>query len=427
MADKTRIAILGGGSGGLELACALASRPALAVTLVDRVGIHLWKPRLHEFAAGTVDTTLTEMSFFMLAEMRGFRFEQGEVRAIDRRQRHVVLKRFEDARSQAVAPERFIAYDRCVVALGGITADFGTPGIREHAYTLDARDDADAFRKTFVALMIGAREKGEPARIVIIGSGATGTELAANLRQAEQAFFEREGGRGRDRLLSITIVEAAPEIMPGSDGKLRRSVLERLDALGIDIVTNARVSAVEADAVATASGARYRADATVWAAGLTGVPILGTLADFEIDGKGRVIVDECLRTTVDPLVHAIGDAAGLTPAGTDKPLPPTAQVASQQAKYLARALPKAIAGEAIEPFRYANKGQLVSFGTAGAIGILGRRKRDDLLIHGRFAKAAYSALERDHQWTVLGPVRGTVAILADLAMPTRGPAMKLHG
>ncbi|GGE08861.1 NADH dehydrogenase [Aureimonas endophytica] len=423
---KTKVAILGGGSGGLELACGLARHEDLAVTLIDRVGAHLWKPRLHEFAAGTVDTNLTEISFYVLASLRGFHFEQGEVMAIDRARRHVVLKRFEDARSEAVAPERFVAYDRCVVALGGVTADFGTPGVREHAYRLDGRADADAFRTTFVALMIGARETRRPARIVIVGSGATGTELAANLRQAEQAFFE-EGRGERDRLLSITILEAAPEIMPGSDDKLRRSVLERLQALDIDVVTNAKVAAVEDGGVRTGSGAIYPAEATMWAAGLVGLPVLKELADFEIDGKGRIVVDPWLRTTVDPLVHALGDAASLTPDGAERPLPPTAQVASQQAAYLARSLPRAIAGGDAAPFRYRNKGQLISFGQAGAVGILGGTRKDDFLIHGQFAKAAYSALARDHQWTVLGPVRGSMAILADIMMPAKGPALKLHG
>jgi NADH:ubiquinone reductase (H+-translocating) len=424
MADKERILVLGGGSGGLELACGLAAAGTVAVTLVDRVGAHLWKPRLHEFAAGTVDTSLAEISFYTLAGLRSFHFEQGDVCRIDRAGRRAILRAFADARHEAVAPERALAYDRCVVALGGVTADFGTPGVREHAYSLDTRADADAFRRSFVAMMIKAREGREPARIVIVGSGATGTELAANLREAEYAFFERAGHRDRDKLLRITILEAAPEIMPGQPDKLRGEVLERLDALGIDVVTNAKVSAVEAGLVKTASGAGYAADAVMWAAGLTGAPILKDLADFEMDGKGRIVVDSRLRSSVDGRIYAIGDAASLTPEGAKSPLPPTGQIASQEARYLAKALPRAVKGEEPDVFRFRNKGQLISLAGAGTVGILGRR---DFVINGRFAKAAYSALEREHQWTVLGPVRGSLAILADWASPTRGPALKLHG
>jgi NADH:ubiquinone reductase (H+-translocating) len=415
MTGRTRIAVLGGGSGGLELACGLAARRALDVTLVDRAAAHFWKPRLHAFAAGTLDTSLGEIGFRTLARMRGFRFEQGEVARIDRSERRVALKPVEDARGGVAAPGRLLGFDRCVVALGGVTADFGVPGVREHAHRLDAPVDAEALRTALAALLTRARETGEPARIVIVGSGATGTELAANLRQAERGFFgPNDAGRRR---LAITVLEAAPEIMPGSDEALRRRVLERLNALGIDVVANARVAAVEDGAVRT-GGARYPSDATVWAAGLEGAPILGELADFELDGRGRIVVDERLRTAADPLVYAIGDAASLTPGGTGEPLPPTGRIASREARYLARAIPTALSGAEPGPFRLRDRGRLASLGRSG---------RDDLLVGGRFAKAAFRALEREHRWTVLGPLRGTLAIVADAAMPARGPAIKLHG
>lgn len=424
-ATRHRIVILGGGSGGLELASALASRGNLAVTLVDRVGSHLWKPRLHEFAAGTVNSTLSEISFYMLAKMRGFRFEQGCVESIDRAGRAVRLAAMPGPNGEDFADARNIPYDTCVVALGGLTADFGTKGVADNAIRLDAKVDADAFRERFVSLMIHARETGEPARIVIVGSGATGTELAAHLRLSERAFFDREG-EARDRLLDITILEAAPEIMPGSDEDLRRGILKRLAALDVAVVTGAKISAVERDVVRSDSG-HWPADITVWAAGLVGLPLLARLADFELDNKGRIQVDGRLRTTVDDAIFALGDAASLVLPGTERPLPPTAQVASQQAAYLAEALPKAVAGSPVRPFRFKDKGKLVSLGNAGTVGLVGLGRKDDFFIDGQFAKAAYHALQRQHQWAVLGPLRGSVAILADVISPTKGPALKLHG
>lgn len=424
-AGRHRIVILGGGSGGLELASALAPRSDLAVTLVDRVGSHLWKPRLHEFAAGTVNSTLSEISFYMLAKMRGFRFEQGSVESIDRAARRVRLGALAGPDGTDFADARDVPYDSCVVALGGRTADFGTKGVAEHAIRLDAKIDADAFRERFVSLMIHARETGEAARIVIVGSGATGTELAAHLRLAERAFFDREG-EPQDKLLDITILEAAPEIMPGSDKDLRRGILQRLAALDVAVVTNAKISAVERDVVRSDTG-HWPADITVWAAGLIGLPVLERLADFELDNKGRIQVDQRLRTTVDEAVYALGDAASLVLPGTERPLPPTAQVASQQAAYLADALPRSIAGSPVQPFRFKDKGKLVSLGNAGTVGLVGLGRKDDFFIDGKFAKAAYNALQRQHQWAVLGPLRGSVAILADVISPTKGPALKLHG
>lgn len=425
---KRKILILGGGSGGLELAAALSGNKALDVTLVDRVSSHIWKPRLHEFAAGTVNSTLTEISFYMLAKMRGFRFEQGSVVSIDRAARRVQLAPVQSATTgEVMAPGRSVGYDTCVIALGGITADFGIPGVLDHAVRLDAKADADAFRERFVGLMINARESGKPAHVVIVGSGATGTELAAHLRVSEQAFFERPATKPQAKLLDLTILEGAPELMPGADADLRAGVLKRLAALDVAVVTSAKITAVRADSVGSATGDSWPADVTVWAAGLVGLPVLKSLGDFEVDRKGRIVVDGNLRTNVDPDIFAMGDAASLTPPGEALPLPPTAQIASQQARYLVHALPKAIAGETLEPFKFKDKGKLISLGNAGTVGLVGFARRDDFFIDGQFAKAAYHALQRQHQWSVLGTLRGSVAILADVISPTKGPALKLHG
>lgn len=422
-----RIVVLGGGSGGVELAAALAGHASLRVTLVDRVGAHLWKPRLHEFAAGTVESTLSEISFYQIARMRGFLFEQGEVVRIDRAAKTVHLAPFRDAAGHVVAEARALGFETAVIALGGITADFGTPGVAENAIRLDARIDADAFRDRLVALMIEARATRRPADVVIIGSGATGIELAAHLRLAERAFFDPSAHESRAKFLQITILEGASEIMPGGDAALRPKVLKRLRVLDIDVVTGARITAVEPRAVHSEAGQAWPSDVTVWAAGLTGAPVLGHLADFELDKRGRILVDDRLRTSVDRGIYALGDAASLTPEGAEAPLPGTAQVASQEAAYLADALPRAILGEEVEPFRYRNKGTLLSLASAGTVGRLDIAHRDDFLVGGQFAKAAYSALQRRHQWAVLGPLRGSVAIFADIISPGKGPALKLHG
>ncbi|RIX99090.1 FAD-dependent oxidoreductase [Aureimonas flava] len=426
-ATGQRVLILGGGAGGLELASQLAGDGRVAVTLVDREMSHLWKPRLHEFAAGTVSSTLAEISFYMLARMRGFHFEQGEVRAIDRAGGRVELGPMRDDEGRELAPARFLAYDLCVVALGGVTPDFGTEGVAENAVRLDGPEDAEAFRTRFAGAMIRARATGVPAEIVIVGSGATGTELAAHLRNSESGFEARGGGARQGKLLGITILEAAPEIMPGIDPELRRKLVERLKAIDVKTVTDAKIAAVEPDAVRSVSGERWPADVSVWAAGLVGHPVLRRLADFELDDKGRIRVDRTLRSTVDERIYVMGDAASLVPKGAEAPLPPTAQAAAQEAAYLSETIPFLLAGQPVEPFVYRNRGRLVSVGRAGTVGRVRPGVGDDFLIHGQFATAAYNALQRHHQWKVLGRLRGTVAIFADMLSPAKGPALKLHG
>ena len=424
---RTRIVVLGGGSGGLELVAELSGRADCHVTLVDRVSTHLWKPRLHEFAAGTVNSTLTEMSFYMLASMRGFRFEQGTVTAIDRAAKTVRLAELSTPDGQIVTGARNVPYDICVVALGGVTPDFGTKGVAEHAIRLDQKSDADEFRDLFIATMIHARETRGTAHVVIVGSGATGTELAAHLRLSEQAFFDRTEKERQSHILELTILEAAPQIMPGADKSLRNGVLKRLDALHIDVHVGAKIDEVTASEVKAADGKSWPADLVVWAAGLVGHPCLKGLADFEMDNKGRIVVDDRLRSSVDPSVYVLGDAASLTLAGADQPLPPTAQCASQQATYLTSALPRIIAGGTPGAFDFSDKGRLISLGRAGSVGVIGFARKNDFLVDGQFATAAYRGLARQHQWAVLGPMRGSVAILADMISPTKGPAMKLHG
>lgn len=430
MADRAtgrRVLILGGGAGGLELASRLAGRGGVEVTLVDREMTHLWKPRLHEFAAGTVSSTLAEISFYMLARMRGFHFEQGEVRAIDRAGARVELGAMHDEEGRELAPARFLPYDLCVVALGGVTPDFGTEGVAENAVRLDGPEDAEDFRTRFAGTMIRARSSGVPAEIVIVGSGATGTELAAHLRNSETGFLVRGGKARADKLLGITILEAAPVIMPGIDEALRAKLVERLKQLDIKTVTDAKIAAIEPGAVRSVSGERWPADVSVWAAGLVGHPVLKRLADFEMDDKGRIKVDRTLRSTVDERIYVMGDAASMVAKGAEKPLPPTAQAASQQADYLTETIPLLVKGKPVEPFEFRNRGRLVQLGQAGTVGRIGSGHGDDFLIHGQFATAAYDALQRHHQWKVLGRLRGTVAIFADMLSPAKGPALKLHG
>ncbi len=422
-----RVLILGGGAGGLELASQLAGKDGVAVTLVDREMTHLWKPRLHEFAAGTVSSTLAEISFYMLARMRGFHFEQGEVRAIDRAGARVELGPMRDEDGRELAPARFLPYDLLVVALGGVTPDFGVEGVAENAVRLDGPEDAEDFRTRFAGTMIRARASGMPAEVVIVGSGATGTELAAHLRNSETGFLARGMEEAPGKLLGITILESAPVVMPGIDDALRAKLVERLKQLDIKTVTDAKIAAIEPDAVRSESGERWPADVAVWAAGLVGHPLLKKLSDFEMDDKGRIKVDRTLRSTVDERVYVMGDAASVTPKGADKPLPPTAQAAAQEADYLAETIPVLLRGQPVEPFEFRNRGRLVSVGRAGTVGRVGSGFGDDFLIHGQFATAAYNALQRQHQWKVLGRLRGTVAIFADMLSPAKGPALKLHG
>lgn len=422
--DK-RIVVLGGGSGGLELASQLAGQKGMRVTLVDRDAAHVWKPRLHELATGTTATSLAEMSFYLLGQQRGFRFEQGTVEGLDRAGQTVTLGAMlgDDGRERA-AP-RQISYDVCVVALGGATPDFGTEGVAANAIRLDEKQDAERFRDRFIACMTQARASGTPAEIVIVGTGPTGIGLAAHLRDAEGGFVDPDAGGPASKLLDITLLEAAPELLPGAADDLRRQVTEHLRGLDVKLVVDAEIAEILAGEIVSKKGERWQSDLTVWATGNVGHPALKEICDLPLDDRGRIEVDAFLRCDGETNVYALGDAASFTPHDGKKPLAPTAQAAGQQAAYLARSLRRTFSGRTVEPFAFNYRGRLLSLGNAGAVGKLGEGE-DDFLFAGQLAGAAYQALERQHQLRVLGPLRGGIAILADFVSPTKGTGGKLN-
>ena len=191
--DLHRVVIVGGGAGGLELATTLGKklgrRGRAAVTLIDQARSHVWKPKLHEIAAGSMDIGLHEVSYRAQAHWHGFRFRVGEMTGIDRASRLVHVAPFVDEDGVQVTPARSFGYDTLVIAVGSWSHDFGTPGVAEHALKLETTADARRFHRRMVNSLIRAHAQHEPLaphqlRVAIIGAGATGVELSAELHRA---------------------------------------------------------------------------------------------------------------------------------------------------------------------------------------------------------------------------------------------------
>ena len=185
-----RIIVVGGGAGGLELATRLGDklgrRKLADVTLIDKSRTHLWKPLLHEVAAGTMDFAVHEIDFLAQAHWHGFHYRIGEMTGLDRQKREVQLAADVDEEGRQVTPQRSFPYDTLVIAVGSQSNDFNTPGVREHAIFLDMPLDARRFHRRLVNAYIRGHAQPEALRpeqlqVAIIGAGATGTELAAEL------------------------------------------------------------------------------------------------------------------------------------------------------------------------------------------------------------------------------------------------------
>lgn len=419
---STRVVIVGGGAGGLELAVRLAGKPGIGVFLVDQSPTHVWKPRLHEMAAGARRGMVDEIEYAGLAERWGFVFVQGSLCDVDPEARRIELDAMEDGQGHRVVAAREMAYDVLVLAIGGVTPDLGVEGVTEHAFMLDRAEDAEALfsRLSLAALdaTVGGRRDG--MNVVIVGTGLTGVELAAYL--ATDAQPAAVAPRDARPSLRVTLVEAVDEFMPSMGETERQAVRERLEEAGVTIRTGCQISRVAADYVETDDGTRFDAQLTVWATGRVGPSIVDEIDVLPANDKRQWRVRQTLQSADRADIFAFGDCA--TVAGTEAP--PTAQAASEQATHLARELPRYCAGAVPRAFEYRHKGTLMSLGAAGAVGRLRSGLGSDLQIRGRVAAAAYRGLERQHEMVVLGPVRGSARLFKELFSPQQGPRVKVH-
>src|SRR5271165_6673714 len=252
-----RIVVVGGGAAGLELATRLGDRlgrrARARVTLVDCTRTHLWKPMLHEVAAGSMDPGEYEVNYLAQAHWHGFRYRLGEMIGLDRAAKEVRVAATYDDEGRQITPARSIGYDTLVIAIGSVTNDFGTPGVAEHAVPLETPAQAERFNRRLFNACLRAQTQTEPVRpgqlhVVIIGAGATGTELAAELHHTVRAVL----AYGMDRVdpprdVRIVLIEAAERILPVLPERISNATLDLLHGIGVEVRAGALVAEVRAD------------------------------------------------------------------------------------------------------------------------------------------------------------------------------------
>lgn len=435
--EPYRIVIVGGGAGGLELATRLGDtlgrRGRAQVTLVERSRTHLWKPLLHEFAAGSMDIDHHALPYLAQARWHRFRFQRGCMDGLDRARRVVLVAPTLDEDGRELIPRREIPYDTLVIAVGSHTNDFGTPGAREHALSLDMPEQAELFHLRLVNACIRANAQGEPLRpeqlhVAIIGAGATGVELAAELHKTTRELV----AYGLDKInpekdVQLTLIEAAPRILPAVPERLSKAAAELLRGLSVRMLTNERVTAVAADGVTTASGKAIPAELTVWAAGIKAPDFLKDIGGLETNRLSQIVVHDTLQTTRDPDIFALGDCAACPWPGKERGVPPTAQAAHQQASHLARMLPRRLDGKPLKPWRYRDFGSLVSLGEYSTVGsLMGVLFGGTMFVEGMFARFMYVSLYRMHLYALHGFAKTLFDTLARMITRRTEPRVKLH-
>ncbi|MES2039563.1 MAG: NAD(P)/FAD-dependent oxidoreductase [Pseudomonadota bacterium] len=432
-----RITIVGGGAGGLELAVRLGKklgkRGKAVITLVDASRTHLWKPLLHQVAAGTLDSHADEREYFALARSNHFDFRLGRMDGLSRDKKEIYLAPTLDENGIELLPRQAITYDSLVIALGSQTNDFGTPGARENSIMLDSLAAAERFHQKLINCCLRAQTQAQAVgegrfTVTIIGGGATGVELAAELHMTTKILssygllnFHPE------KDLKIVIVDAAPRLLQMLPERLSESVARELRSIAIEVHTNEKVVEVSKAGVQMASGKFIPSGIVVWAAGIKAPEFLKDLDGLECNRINQLVVNRNLQTTRDPSIFALGDCCAC-PQGEGLPnVPPRAQSAHQQASTLAKSLVRQLQGKSLLEFTYKDHGSLVSLGNYSTVGsLMGAIASGSVFIEGTLAKWMYWSLHKHHQVAVNGLFHTWLSTWAETIDRVRNPRIKLH-
>ncbi len=430
------IVIVGGGAGGLELATQLGNTLGKAkkarITLVDASFTHIWKPLLHEVATGVLNSFADELNYVAHAHQHHFDFSLGCMESLDRGQQLIWLAPKRGENGEIVIPRRSIHYDTLVIAVGSVVNDFGNESVREHCYFLNNRDEADHFQQMFLQKCFQVQAQQEPIKpgqldMAIIGAGATGVELAAELKYALKLLVDY----GLDRIdpekdVNITVIEAGKHILPVLPQKVSDPVLRTLESLGINVYTEEMVTEVNDHEVITKSGLRIPSAMTVWAAGIRAPDFLANIDGLETNQINQIMVKTTLQSTVDDNIFALGDCACCPQQDSDRPVPPRAQSAHQQASMLVKSMARRLRGKSLPKFVYKDHGTLISLSRFGAMGRLMGGWSGCYYVDGFMARMFYRGLYKLHQRSLHGTWRVMLQTAANFLTQRLRPRLKLH-
>ncbi|MDO4223647.1 MAG: FAD-dependent oxidoreductase [Acinetobacter sp.] len=420
------IVIVGGGAGGLELAAKLGRKFGKAigtekVLLIDRSMIHIWKPTLHEVAVGTLDPQQEGLLYTTLARRNHFSFRLGALKDFHPQQKMLTLAPVCDDDGTVLIPESEIQFGRCVLAIGSGSNSFGTQGF-EHAFVLENIADAQHFQKyLFSRFLQTAHAEQRELNVAIVGAGATGVELSAEMMEAYQEMQQITANHFD---INIHLIEAAPRILIALDEKVSKHASDVLQQKNIHLHTSTQVKQLTPNAVISTQDEHIPAEIIIWTAGIKAAES-NTHYGLATNRIHQFIVNARLETTAQD-VYALGDCADLEIDG--KKIPATAQAAHQQADYLVKCFWAMHQGKTFEQnFHYADAGALVTLGNNKGVGsVITRLSGNSLFIQGMIAKYAHIALHLMHHKAILGLPKTILLTLARLVQKRVSGRLKLH-
>ena len=431
------IVIVGGGAGGLELATRLGNKlgkkKRARITLIDASPSHLWKPLLYEVAAGSLDSYAERLEYLAQAHWHNFHFRLGRMDGLDRKNQEIRVAPTLDEDGLEIIPRRTFRYDTLILALGSVANDFGVPGVKEHCIMLDTPEQAREFHRLHINACLRANTQHAevaPGQLTvgIVGAGATGVELAAELHDTTRELSAYGMDKiDPDKSLKLLIVEASDRILPGLPPRLSAAAAERLAELGVEMHTNERVVEVLPDGLLTADGSVIPASMMVWSAGIKAPDFLKDIDGLETNRINQLVVRPTLQTTRDDNIFAFGDCAACAMPDGKGFVPPRAQAAHQQASMLAKSICRRFRGQPLPEYVYRDYGSLVALGRFSTVGnLMGGLTGGSIMIEGAMARMVYWSLHKMHQIALHGWFKTALTTYAHfISTPTRA-RIKLH-
>ena len=440
------ILIVGGGAGGLELATKLGNsfgrkRKAI-ITLVDSKKTHVWKPLLHEIAAGSLNPEKDELDYLAQAHWHNFKFRLGRMIGLDRIKKEVILESFKDAEGVEIIPNRKFHYDTLIISVGSTINDFGIKGAAQNAIALDTQNQAERFHQRLHNAILKAQTQSsddfgfplkepEQLEVVIVGAGATGVELAAELHKAtrEMTAYGLDN-INPDRDIKISLIEASDRLLPALPKRMSYSVENELKKLNVNLYLGEKVTEVTNKGIKTDTGRYISSKLVVWAAGIKAPAFLANISGLKTNKLNQLEVFSTLQTTEDSNIFAFGDCAACPiKPGSSELVPPRAQSAHQQASLLYKSMKKVITGKdnSLPHYSYKDYGSLVNLGRYTTVGnLMGSLMGGAMFIEGLVARLMYLMLYQMHLMALHGIMSVIFRLLAKGITRRFETHVKLH-
>jgi NADH dehydrogenase len=428
-----KIVIIGGGAGGLELATQLGhklgKKNRADILLIDKNRTHIWKPLLHEVATGSIDPDLDGVVYSAHAAKHHYRFQLGTFCNIDQSNKTITLSALDDSFGHKVLPERTVRYDHLVIAIGSVSNDFNTPGIKEHCYLLDSTQQAERFQHALLDSFTRLHQddnQQQALNIAIVGGGATGVELSAELYHVSELLKLYGLTNMSSKRLHIHLIEAGERILPALPERIATSAKRELLNLGVNVREHTQVKEGTADGFITKDDELISADIMVWAAGVKAPDFIKELNVFELTRSNQIQVNEFLQSTIDDNIFVLGDCCAFM-QDNGKLVPPRAQSAHQMAQCIEKNLIATLKQQPLNTFEYNDHGSLVNLSRYSTVGsLMGNLTSNSFFIEGKIARFMYISLYRMHQRAIHGSAKTFALWVSEKVLRVVRPKMKLH-